>query len=104
MKLIALILSFYIFALTAIPCIDKAHDNAVHKTEISQNTTNHHHDQETDHCTPFCTCVCCATSVIQQEYSIYFIEFYFLQEQKDIYEFSFVSNHQASIWQPPKLS
>ena len=58
MKLFAYILSFVVLALTAIPCVDVPKDNSVQKIELS-NTTSDHHQSDTDHCSPFCTCQCC---------------------------------------------
>ena len=62
MKILAYILSFIVLVLTANPCIDKLKDNTTHKSEISQNTNNNNHQNDTDHCSPFCTCQCCQSS------------------------------------------
>jgi hypothetical protein len=104
MKILAFILSLYILILTAIPCIDKVQDHAKQTIEIAQNPADHQHGQESDQCSPFCSCVCCATSVIHPDYSIHFKSFSFLQEKFSEQTFSFVSSHFVSIWQPPKLS
>ena len=61
MKLFAYILSFVVLALTAIPCIDVPKDNSVQKIELS-NTASDHHQSDTDHCSPFCTCQYCHTN------------------------------------------
>jgi hypothetical protein len=61
MKLFAYILVFVVLALTAIPCVDVPKDNSVQKTELTY-TTSDHHQSDTDHCSPFCTCQCCQTS------------------------------------------
>lgn len=59
MKVLALILSIYIFALNLVPCEDNAiPDNEV-KTEISQALDNDHQHQGADLCSPFCQCHCC---------------------------------------------
>jgi hypothetical protein len=61
MKLFAYILVFVVLALTAIPCVDVPKDNSVQKIELS-NTTSGHHQNNADHCSPFCTCQCCQTN------------------------------------------
>ena len=61
MKLFAYILSFIVLALTAIPCVDVPKDNALQKIELSKDTAGNHQD-DFDHCSPFCTCNCCQTN------------------------------------------
>ena len=62
MKLIAYILSFVFLALIANPCIDEPKDNILQKSEFSQTTTNNNQQNDTDHCSPFCSCQCCQTN------------------------------------------
>jgi hypothetical protein len=62
MKYFAFILSFIVLALSANPCIDKPKDNTTQNSEISQSTNNNNHQNDTDHCSPFCTCQCCQTN------------------------------------------
>jgi hypothetical protein len=62
MKYFAYILSFIVLVLTVNPCIDGLKDNALQKSEISQSTNNNNHQNDTDHCSPFCTCQCCQSS------------------------------------------
>ena len=105
MRFLACILSFYIMALTAIPCIDLPEDHSVQKIEISQNTCDLPQQKEADSCSPFCTCNCCASPVIQQEFSIQFDSFSYLQQSFTAeYSSEFVSRYSGSIWQPPQLS
>jgi len=70
MKIFACILSIYVLALTAIPCIDLQYNNDMHKTELAQKSTSGQND--IDYCSPFCTCSCCASPIIYQGYSIHF--------------------------------
>ena len=72
MRFIACILSFYIMVLTATPCIDRPEDHTVQKMEITQNQGAHQHQKDADHCSPLCTCNCCASPVIQQNFTIQF--------------------------------
>lgn len=62
MKIIAYILSFLVLVLTLVPCIDQPMDNTLLKNEITQSTNSSNHQDETDHCSPFCTCQCCQTN------------------------------------------
>ena len=103
MKIFVFILSIYIFGLNAMPCFDVPEDNALQKTELTQSANNHRH-QDSDHCSPFCTCSCCVTPIICQNYIIELnnlaIHTKHITEYKSIYAPTLYS----SIWQPPKIS
>ncbi|QYJ69347.1 DUF6660 family protein [Flavobacterium litorale] len=68
MKIVTLILSFYILALNALPCSD---------TEVSVNNSqiefvmdvdmDDSHNDVTDFCSPFCTCHCCHVHTVHFE-------------------------------------
>ena len=103
MKVFVYILSIYILFLTAVPCVDKPDNCDVHKTEISGKTTNGH-NEDIDHCSPFCTCNCCASPKIQQEVLISFNSYQFLIKCCMEYTITKVSAHTASVWQPPRLN
>jgi len=91
--------------LTAIPCIDQPEDHAAQKMEITQSQGDDQHHEDGDNCSPLCTCNCCASPVIQQDFSIQFDSFSFLQEcLSPEYPSAFVSCYSGSIWQPPQLS
>ena len=62
MKIFAYILSFVVLALTLTPCVDKPTDNTMQKLELTQSTNTSTHQNDFDHCSPFCTCQCCQTS------------------------------------------
>lgn len=103
MRLLACILSIYIVALTAIPCIDRPEDNRFQKTEMEANAdSNRQHD--CDQCSPFCTCNCCATPVIYQDFSIGFDGISFIEKGNSAeYTSAIFSCHLSSIWQPPQI-
>lgn len=104
MKNIAIILSLYLLTLIALPCIDVQKDIAKHQVELSQQNQDEHHHSDADHCSPFCTCNCCATSLIIQEYIVQSNSFSYHEKQYfPVSSFSF-SDPLASIWQPPKIS
>ncbi len=105
MKIFACILSVYILVLTAIPCIDRPEDHHLQKTEIEANANTNHHNHGGDQCSPFCTCNCCATPVIQQESIIQFNSTNLFQEfTLAEYISVFTSDYLSSIWQPPQIA
>lgn len=104
MKLFACILSIYIVVLTAIPCIDRPEDSHLQKSEIEGNTANSHQHTEGDQCSPFCTCNCCGTPVIQQYFFVHFDNFTLLQIYNlPEYVSAVTSDYLKSIWQPPQF-
>ena len=102
MKVLALILSVYVLVLTAIPCVDVPKDDNLHKTEIT-NSSSDQHEHTTDLCSPFCTCDCCVSPIINNS-TIVFTCTPITQKITTAYYNSFVSSLFATIWQPPKLS
>jgi hypothetical protein len=48
--------------LTTIPCIDVPQDNTMHKIELSKQNQDNRHQDDSDHCSPFCTCNCCQSN------------------------------------------
>lgn len=66
MKAVALILSFYIFALSIIQCADEIEDICELSNTEQISLDNHgHQDSEVpqDDCSPFCPCMCCQWQV-----------------------------------------
>jgi len=61
MKFLAIILSIIVLGLSAAPCIDNIKDNTLQNIEMSHNGNNDHQN-DTDHCSPFCTCQCCQST------------------------------------------
>ena len=101
MKFIALILSIYITALTAMPCVDNhAIDNVSNTYELS--TQNHDHTSDVDLCSPFCFCNCCQTLTQINFYKVNQVKF----AGSDLLVPSFFQNeieYIISFWQPPKI-
>jgi hypothetical protein len=62
MKKIALLLAFYILALSAMPCND-IHAIAIDSTDTGVTLQSHEdeHEHHMDLCSPFCSCDCCQT-------------------------------------------
>jgi len=103
MKAIACILSVYILVLIAIPCIDAPLGDTLQNVEQADHS-NHNHNHENDHCSPFCSCQCCATPAVFQNYAIQFNCFLFVQKQFPGYSSSYISSLFVTIWQPPKIA
>jgi hypothetical protein len=103
MKHFACLFSLYLLLLSIVPCVDAAKENTLSKTETSQNTTASH-PNDIDECSPFCTCNCCVSPVVFQNYSMEFDCFYFIKDCPSEYTFNDLSLTGTSIWQPPQLS
>ncbi|MFZ4548111.1 MAG: DUF6660 family protein, partial [Bacteroidales bacterium] len=95
---------FYVILLTAIPCIDASDCGYIQNTEHGQGNKDEHHGDDSGHCSPFCTCNCCATSVIFQEMLVQ-LNIYSLKD-KQYFPLStgFFSKSFVNIWQPPKIA
>jgi hypothetical protein len=103
MKLFAYILSVYVVILTVMPCIDEYQDTISQKVELTTNSTNTQHN-DTDHCSPFCTCTCCASPVVFMNNEMQIESFPVTQEHQFEYKSSYRSSEHFGIWQPPKIS
>jgi hypothetical protein len=110
MKIFSVILSIYILVLACLPCGDVNDCNKVsYETQYSFSRMNHtEHKEDTETCSPFCTCACCRMNIafpfylpaltIENESSFY--------TQKAIIVYkneSPLSNFYGNIWQPPKV-
>ncbi|RKS02979.1 DUF6660 family protein [Flavobacterium sp. 102] len=108
MKLLTVILSIYIFTLSAIPCVDVEIGSAGHSTVIlSSENENRSHNKDNDLCSPFCICNCCSGVTLSYVPTIVYdfpVQFEQIQSTDSIYTSAFHSNFYGSIWQPPKIS
>ena len=106
MKFFAYIMAFYILVLSVVPCSD-VHNDCKDKKSKTELTQNHDHKQDKDdHCSPFCTCTCCATSVVAIDFTLFQIKKptdFTISQKVAIRNFSFLSNFFGNIWQPPKI-
>lgn len=103
MRYITTILAFYVLILTVLPCLDVHKDADIHQNELNTNTSQSGHN-DTDHCSPFCTCQCCSNTAVNHSFSIDFNCHIFLK--KEYFNFKYLHNSSIidSIWLPPKLS
>ncbi len=102
MKYFACILSFYILALTAVPCADKPLCEVMQKKDITGNP-GENHEHGNDSCSPFCTCNCCTSPRIQEDFTIDFRVFTISEKIYFVYTPDFIPEYTSSIWQPPKI-
>ncbi|MFZ4455807.1 MAG: DUF6660 family protein [Bacteroidales bacterium] len=98
-RALAILLSLFVMVLSAIPCID-APGHSLTKTELQ--TEHSQHPEGQDDCSPFCTCVCCATPVVQATTFIYLNDLQLMQEYSSVHRTDFQSSLYSAIWQPPK--
>jgi hypothetical protein len=103
-KLTCFIFTLYLACLAVYPCSDRYTCADEKKAGITiVDTTDHDHDaNESDHCTPFCICSCCSTSM--QATALLNID---LQQTTHNtvfipYRENYIPNSSHSIWQPPK--
>lgn len=105
MRWIITILTFYMLALSVVPCYDAGNEcNDNRRETISAQSHDHKQDKD-DVCTPFCTCNCCHSSIV----SFNFKPFEFNQvkpavmvQKITVRDFYLFSNYYGTIWQPPK--
>lgn len=101
MKYLAFILSIYIFALNLASCADYVVSDNDAKTELSQATDNHQH-QDSDFCSPFCTCQCCHISATYFQFADLKLDFPYISTQNFFYLNGIEKDFTTSILQPPK--
>lgn len=108
-SIVYFIFSLLILFVAAYPCADKYIDSSdldfityiVDHSSISQEDMD---NDFMDHCSPLCSCTCCAASItIAYTLSIpYFKEIEHIEKLQSEYE-SLYKSIVYSIWQPPKI-
>ena len=104
MKFFILIFSIYLLALSLVPCSDAF--NECQSIDVEYSNDHDHESDHDDHCTPFCSCSCCGTSMISNSVLIPFLKLRnIVTLSNEVFTFasSSISNFLGSIWQPPKL-
>ncbi|AWW28820.1 hypothetical protein DN752_00995 [Echinicola strongylocentroti] len=61
MKVIQVILSYYLLLLVVFPCADEHKNETLVQKEsvVLSQGSDHQHDGDADHCSPLCVCHCC---------------------------------------------
>jgi hypothetical protein len=105
MKFLILLFNFYILALSILPCNDVDVCNENSDTKISMLTTNNKDDhKQTENCTPFCICSCCAVPIIHQATNTNeIVKQTYLSVQYPSLKIFYPSYSSVAIWQPPKF-
>jgi len=101
LKFIAVILSVYILCLTAIPCHHE-HGTNNQQTLSIEALDGHHHHNQADPCSPFCSCTYCQTLFETSP------EDFFLAKPVGYgFDIPFIlsihNNPIISFWRPPKI-
>jgi hypothetical protein len=104
MKIFAFIMAVFVLVLSCVPCMDEADIIQSKNVEAGLSTSHssqQHHD--TDPCSPFCTCNCCAgftvfyTSLQTDQTVVAAAKFY------SSYLTSPTLEMAMPVWQPPQL-
>ncbi len=103
MKIIAFIMAFLVLALSVMPCADAgAIEEGKVKSAISKTTDQQDHD-DSDACSPFCHCSCCAGFSINHVIaSIIIIPPYGCNPTGSFLPAN-VTEVVLPIWQPPQI-
>jgi hypothetical protein len=102
MKFLAVILSVYVFCLTIMPCVDGLAADLIPGPEVIHNEAASQ-QQECGHCSPFCTCDCCASQVLTKENLINFEYSTISEKFITFYTPDYHSSSYFFIWHPPKI-
>tara|TARA_R110001583_G_scaffold13031_2_gene56912 strand:- start:6682 stop:6993 length:312 start_codon:yes stop_codon:yes gene_type:complete len=103
MKFVAIILVSLNILLTAIPC-DDVNSFDLNQTELNAGHSENDLKDILDFCTPFCSCNCCSTIVINpsiDQYSSNIETFYSEFNSDNITLFS--ENQLQQVFQPPQV-
>jgi hypothetical protein len=105
MKWIGFLMSVYMLALSFFPCGDVSECDVQRLVSISAASDHQHHSHSGEQCTPFCTCSCCAVSVVLKQVSPFELRpFKHISPSYSFYRPSHCEEISVGIWQPPKLS
>lgn len=114
MKIFSFLLSIYIFCLAILPCSDihLVINDSEHTTYHAENESHDTHDHSEDsdnHCSPFCTCTCCHTSInFEFGSKSVLVSRKFVQvstvDNTFLYYDSPSTTYRNTIWQPPKVN
>lgn len=76
------------------------------QTELQHQANHEHHEQDEDHCSPFCTCACCGISIMQPSMPKFYIlsqSAVCIDKKVSFYATSYTKDISSIIWQPPKV-
>jgi hypothetical protein len=92
----------YFLALVFVPCGDKDDCNEMNHTEIAR--ANDHEEHSGEVCTPLCSCACCASHFLNDEFQPTREIVAVIHTVHTLHRESKITSAIISIWQPPKLA
>lgn len=103
MKLWAILLNLYLVLLSGMPCGDRSECEFGKEPQVSMAVNHDGHQHSSETCTPFCSCSCCAASVIIQSAPQY--DFSLPRHRSVAFHAPVapLSHGHKAIWQPPKI-
>ncbi|PJA07116.1 MAG: hypothetical protein COX70_08170 [Flavobacteriales bacterium CG_4_10_14_0_2_um_filter_32_8] len=106
MKFFTFLFSFYLFILAVMPCSNQNDcEYSIEEQSFGIATNHTEHQNEAEHCSPFCMCACCIQSCNFTKQQINFaLIFPIISKKIIVYHSLLTSPFCYSIWQPPKLS
>lgn len=107
MRLACSFIAIYILALSVYPCSDQetCADERIQGVTAVNVQGHDHAGNESDHCTPFCICSCCATHIqLQYAFDITLVNLVHNTPVATRYIEKPSLNNSKAIWQPPKIS
>lgn len=106
MKIFVIIFSFFLLAISLIPCDDSAPSRADSYQAVAYDQNGghqNHHNAEGDGCSPLCSCQCCNVQVPVTAWQIFFEEIEFIQPES-----VYIRHHSDlfpnTLLQPPILA
>ena len=100
MKCIAILFSFYLIALTLLPCSDVPESKANEQVSYSSQKSNHCSEEG---CAPFCSCSCCAIGKYVDLQATIKLNNPIIQVTYIIRSNTAIEQQPVDVWQPPKL-
>lgn len=107
MKFFTLIFSFYLLALSIVPCSDAFNSGQKDLKTITFSASDDHSTDADDFCTSFCICNCCTSPVISKFQASYLAipALKILPEQKfALRKLSFIPVYTGNVWHPPQIN
>ena len=100
MKYIAILFSFYLIALTLLPCNDVLELKASYSSQNNYSNSDHCTEEG---CAPFCSCSCCAVGKYVDLQATIKLTSPIIQVTYVIRSNTAIKQQPVDVWQPPKL-
>jgi len=92
-------------SLSCFACSDGEECNVQAEAKISATNSHEQHNHDTEACTPFCTCSCCAVSTFYSNAAkAHTPKVVFQSEKYPLYNIAFNTEVYHCVWHPPKIS